>query len=173
MPQSANRIYIQIELKAIMKFRRMAPQRRKELFGTAAERYKQYLRKRYISNSSGKGGWAELKKSTKQRKKRRGIATNPNWILRESNTLLNSMDYQLNPKGFEIGYLGIKSQDIHPTNDYTAAPITVGGLAEVHHFGLGRQIARPIIVEPDSRHYKLIIEAVQKEFNKLIREVNI
>lgn len=168
--------YIEIDLTTLGRFKRMSPNRKSKIFEKAARRYTDYLRKRFLSLSAMTGGsaqWPKLAEITIKHKERaitRGDGriniSNPEWILRESNTLSQGLGYKLNPTGFNVGYVTVQS---HPN-----APMSVAQLAEIHQFGAPERNlpARPILIYPDARLKRMLIKDIENSFGEVFREVN-
>jgi hypothetical protein len=124
-----------------------------------AARYRSYARRRFARAGRGGGVWTPLAESTKRARNRKRKAARGHkgprhhTILRDTDTLFNALDPQIEQagslrqllrKGIRVGYGGSSR---HPK----ATRLTIARLAEIHHRGLGRVPARPIIVKPDKR----------------------
>ncbi len=167
---------IMLDLKEVLQFTRIVRTQKPALLKAAANRFARYTRQRFIS-LSGKGGgeWPKLHPTTVSRKEARGIAQNPSWILRESDTLLKSLGAK--PKN-DYYIVGIVKPALKPPPTYmkvvkrtrrkvTYKAITTGQLARFHHFGRGNNPRRPIFTKPNTNMRKQMTEDVRKELRKL------
>ena len=160
--------YIEVDLKAVMRFKKMTAQRRKKIFDRAGTRYTKYLRNRYLGLSAMVGGsstWPKLEDITVKSKEKRGIANNPKWILREGDELLNGMSFVTNPSGFTVGYM---TPEGHPRFEGT-----LGQLASIHQEGNSNLPSRKILIKPTAPLYRLLVRDIQQSIGDVIREVNL
>ena len=149
---------VRINLKPLLQLEKIP----RKVFKQWAIRYRSFVRERFVKFSRGGGNWKPLK-----RKRRRGELKRAA-ILRDTGTLFASLDVQFRgkpgqlqeslPNGIRVGFGGPAK---HPK-----AGITVAGLAAVHHFGLGRVPARPIIVDPSSKVIKQMAGDVERDWIK-------
>jgi len=133
---------------------------RRQVFG----RYSAFLRRRYSIFSRGGGGWAALSPRTVARKRAKNRRNKNPLILRDTNTLYNSLNpgmpgnqSDVVPGGVAFGYRNFP----HPGGP------NVAELAEWHQFGGGRLPARPILVDPDDKTRKQI----QLDFDRMLQRV--
>lgn len=151
------------DFKPLMSVDRFQKQNQPVLLQTAVQRYVQFLRNRYISLSAGGGEWPELADSTVASKTSRGIAENPEAILRESDTMLASLSYK--KVGNQI-FVGIVNDDDHPRAE------SVKFLAKIHTRGSPKKKlpARVVVSGPDNRTRKRMVKDIRDQYNKLIRQ---
>lgn len=133
----------------------------------AAVRYRAEQYTRFVLYSRGGGNW----KPTKSRKtsRRTGRRKNGKFILRQTDTLLKSLTPvfknlpgQLERLDGDTIVVAIGGSATHPTNSL----ITVGELAHIHHFGLGIQEAREILVQPSQQFRRATIKDLRDTFLK-------
>lgn len=136
--------------------------------------YRAFVQERFDKYSKGGGDWPPLSPKTiaarrKARKKKKGrragrIAA----ILVDTGTLKGGLHPRIRkpgrfdrkiPFGVEVGFGG-------PDKHLTAKKLTIAALARIHHFGLGKVPARPIIVEPDSHTRDLMIKVMEKALER-------
>lgn len=153
-------INIVIDLRPLLEVTRYAVKNRPTLLKVAADRYVSYLRNRYFAMSSGGGDWPPLQESTIIRKERRGWASDPDAILRETDTLIDSIGSRT--RGQYV-YVGFVRNSGHPR-----AP-SILELARIQQEGTATIPFRPIIVPPNSRTRRQMVEAIKKEYNKIIK----
>ena len=132
-------------------------------------RFRQFIQERFDKFSRGGGGWPDLKPSTK-RARRQGNGGGSFTILRDTNTLFSALDPAFSrkpgqlqediPFGVKVGYGGSAR---HPK-----AGMTIVRLAQIHNDGLGTVPARPIIVPPDARTVKLMVQDMAKAIGEII-----
>lgn len=151
------------DMKPLMSVDRFQKQNQPTLLQTAVQRYVQFLRNRYISLSAGGGEWPQLADSTVASKESRGIAENPEAILRESDTMLEALSYR------KIGnklFVGIVHDEDHPRAE------SVKFLAKIHTAGSPkRKLPKRIVVSgPDNRTRKGMVKDIRDQYNKLIRQ---
>ena len=79
-------------------------------------RVTQFYKNRYRQRAAGRGSWAALQVSTIERKKRRGVASNPSAILREGDDLLQSLSFRIESDRLRIGFL---TRARHPRSKLT------------------------------------------------------
>jgi hypothetical protein len=137
----------------------------RSVYNQWAARYRSFAQERFVKFSRGKGTWPPLAPSTiARRRKGRGRRRDAQGraigkrarvvaILRDTGTLFAALDVHFTrnpgqlqkdlPHGVQVGFGGPGK---HPK-----APMSVADLASIHHFGLGRVPARPIIVDPPNK----------------------
>lgn len=126
----------------------------------ASQKYRSFLYHRFDKFSRGGGNWKQTNRNKQgRRNKRRG-----RFILRYSHTLYKSLSPiyrglpgQLEQYQGDSMVVGIGGSSKHPSGN-----ITVGELAAIHHFGLGVQDARKIVVRPDSKLRKVFVNDLRK-----------
>lgn len=155
------RLNVVVDLANALNIKRYSQNNKPKLVETAANRYLQYSRNRYISLSAGGGEWPGLKLTTVARKIRRGIADDPTAILRESDTILNELQVKIIGK---VTYVGIFSNRMHPRGP------AITKLALIHTVGTILIDARPIVVSPPNQVRKRMVDDIRTTYNKLIRQ---
>lgn len=153
-------INIVIDLRPLLDVTRYATKNRPTLLKVAGKRYVSYLRNRYFAMASGGGDWPPLQESTIVRKERRGWANDPDAILRETDTLIDSIGTRT--RGQYV-YVGFVRNSGHPRGP------SVLELARIHQEGTATIPFRQIIVEPNSRTKRQMVEDIKKEYNKIIK----
>lgn len=154
-------VNIILDLKGLIEVDNYSKKNQPTLLRTAARRYVTYLRERFLALSAGGGEWPELEESTIERKERRGWAEDPYAILRESDTLFNSIGHRTRGKYVYVGY---NRQEGHPR-----AP-SVTFLARLHSDGGRFMPARVPVKPPDASTRRRMADDIIKEYNKLIRK---
>lgn len=160
---SSVRINLVADLSRVMNVGRYSNRNKPVLLRTAANRYLQYSRKRFIALSAGGGEWRKLKRVTVLRKLQRGVADNPRAILREYDILLGAIDSK------EVGdkiYIGIVRNRSHPRGG------TIIKIAKIHTKGNSRLPARRVISGPNTSTLKKMVVDVRDSYNLLIRRQN-
>lgn len=158
------RINLNVWLNEVLNFTKYTKENQAKILRIAATRYLRYLKNRFASLSAGSGSgqrWPDIKHSTITRKQKRmserGWVGNAAWILRESQTLINSMSIRHGPKRTEVGYIVDK---MHARDEgYTVFEIVE------HHAPL-----RPIIVRPDGKTLRNMVRDIKKELEREIRK---
>lgn len=158
---STLRLFVDANLSQYIKVNRYAQNNQPLLLRTAAQRYVQFLQRRYIALASGQGAWPKLKRSTVLRKIRRGIADNPRFILREYNVLMNEIGLAIRGKQILVGYNRNRS---HPRGS------NVFFLVQLHANGNSRLPKRQIVVYPDRATEKRMVEDIKDSYNRQIRK---
>jgi len=158
-------VTIQVDLSPFLKTFRYAKKNQAKLAEVAAERFRRWLRGRFIAMSAGAGTpgtggtqWPALETETVLRKIRRKVATNPYWILREYNHLLRNIETQRAVDGMYVGYVRDEEHESKRSEK------TVIWLVE-HHAETGRNA----ITEPNRATRKKMAADVKKEFDKIKR----
>jgi len=154
-------INIIIDLKELMNINRYTEKNRTVLLDTAANRYLKYLKTRFISFSAGRGDWDPLKPDTIRIKTKRGVRGNPSWILRESDTLLNSLGIKKETGRIRVGLTRYRA---HPRFNGTSIM-----LRKIHQYGDGVVPQRIIVPVIASNTRRQIVDDIKKEYNKIIR----
>lgn len=146
------------------------------LLQTAANRYRRYLVSRFRAMSargyhqegddykSGRG-WPKLSERRLVQKEYRGIAKNPNWILRETDQLINSIDVETRGDSVLVGVV----HDIVHTGYLDDKPIGMRELVEKHQTGKGHLPKRIIIVAPPKRLRRKMTKDIKDEYSKILR----
>jgi hypothetical protein len=138
-----------------------------ELLIRCIVRYKKYAQAQFRKNSAGGGLWPALSPNTKKVIKKKSRK-----ILSDSDTLLHMLDpvpsLERNPRpgiitvmmknGVKITFGGAQR---HPLSKRT-----VRQLAIIHHEGLGRMPARPILIPPTEQMLRLCAKDGEKVINK-------
>lgn len=118
-----------------------------------AARYATFTRKRFIQQSRGGGNWPPLAASTKRKRRKpsgRGAKKKGNRkfaILVDTGQLRDAIE----PRAFGNlltdgkGYVDIGFAPQARKSDR----VTMGRLAQWHHYGMGNNPERPILVQPD------------------------
>lgn len=158
--QVSVRIDIIADMKPLLNVYRFAEKNQPILLEVAAKRYLQYLRRRYISQSAGGGGWEDLEDSTVDSKEARRVARNPNWILREYDLVLKSLGIKNTPKRV---YVGVVNSEPHPRGNTTIE------IAKVHQKGTDLIPRRVIIPKVENTIRRKMVDDVRKEYDKVIR----
>lgn len=146
-------INIVADLRKVLNVSRFSRRNQPVLTKTAAQHYVNFLRERYLINSAGGGDWPGLKEETIKRKERRGIAEDPSAILRESDTVLESLG--IRTRG-QLVYAGFVREKDHPRGP------SVNQLVIIH------STTRRIIILPSNNVRRKMAESARKEYNKLI-----
>lgn len=153
------RLNVTTDIRSLINIQRYAEKNRPLIVRTAANRYLQFLRNRYISLSAGSSSqWMPLALSTVLRKIRRGIADDPTAILREYDVLLNSLNLKVNG---QITYVGYTSDKKHPRGPSVFFLVII-------HADTGRRI----IVLPSESVKKRMVDDIRKDYNKIVRLEN-
>jgi len=154
------KIDVTIDISEYLNIMRYAEKNRRILVELAAERYQQWLIRRFLSLSGGGGHWTELKQSTVDRKEREGLVENPNWILRETGSLLDNITMEDTEDGsITVGY---NDEDA----EHERSVMSIGELVR-HQYAEGRDA----IAEPDSSTRRRMAADVKKEFDKIVRRM--
>lgn len=149
------------DLKQLLNVQRFAKSNQPVLLNAAAKRYVQYLRNRFISLSSRPGTWPKLAESTIKRKIRVKVAVNPKWILRESDTMLNSLGIRTRGNQVLAGFVRDRP---HPRAK------SVNYLVKLHsHIIESKLPYRPAIGSPNNATRKRMTEDIRDEYNRVIR----
>lgn len=148
------------DVSQLLKIDRFSKNNQPILLNTAAIRYLQFQRKRYLALSAGGGEWPKLKKVTIQRKKRRGIAENPRAILREYDTLISSLGFKTIGRKIFVGFTRNRP---HPRGK------SVFQIAKIHTKGLGRVPVRRVVGLPDKALRIKMVDDIRTTYNKIIR----
>ncbi len=154
------KINVVVNLKPLLNVQRYAAKNKPVLLNTAANRYLQYLRNRYLSLSAGSGEWLPLQYETVKRKERRGIADNPTHILREYDAILSSLNILIKDKQTYVGFVRDKR---HPRG------LRVFQLVRIHAEGLRGLPKRNAIGIPPQRTLKQMVDDIRVIYNKIIR----
>jgi len=121
-----------------------------------------FLRKRYRKMSAGGGEWPDLAQETKDSKRSRKIATNPDAILREGDALYNALNYRVWRKSVQIGYAGRGTGKRHPRSKKT-----IRELASIHARGGGKLPQRIIVPDVSTSQDRSMVRTM----SKVVREV--
>lgn len=140
---------------------RFQRQNQPTLISTAAERFARYQRSRFISLSSRPGQWAKLKDSTVERKERRGIADNSEWILREYDVMLNAIGVKIIGKRTYVGFVRDRR---HPRGKM------ISQLVRIHSLGLRNLPIRKPLGLPNRSTMRKMVEDVRDRYNRIIRQ---
>lgn len=158
-------INVAIDISPLMNVNRYVKKNQSTLLKTAANRYLTYLRNRYISLSSGSGEWPPLAESTIKRKKRRiqqGYGTaNPESILRETDTMLDTLGIRTRGKYVYVGYVREKP---HPRGP------SVNQLVNIHANGGVYLPSRNAMASPNNSTRIRMVEDIRDQYNKVIRQ---
>lgn len=154
------RLNVITTIRPVINVNRYAEQNKPIILNTAARRLSRWQQNRFISFSAGGGDWAKLAASTILRKTRRGVASNPEWILREYDELFTSFGFR-NINGALV--VGITNNKSHPRGSTTFV------IARVHQGGLGRVPVRRIVILPPKGILKQMNSDIRAEYNKIIR----
>lgn len=153
------RINVNAWLDSVLNFKKYTANNQGKLLVIAAKRYLRFLKNRYAAMSAGTGSWPDIQEVTVKRKQKRmserGWLGNATWILRESQTLINSMSIRIGPKRVEVGYIVDK---MHARDE----GYTVFEIVEYH------QPLRPIIVRPDGKTLRNMVRDIKKELEREI-----
>ena len=165
-------IWVHWDLSPFLNVKRFAQKNRPTLLKVAAERYAKYLKNRYIQMAAGRGDWLPLTERTIENKTRRSAipdgAKNPYWILRETDDLMLSIKARQRNQSYVVGYV---ENRLHKKLTPDDRDITLLELIKIHQ-GITpqpRTPVRPIIVLPDRRTNRKMVEDVRDEYNKVIR----
>lgn len=153
------RIDIIADMKPMLNVYQFAEKNQPIILEIAAKRYLQYLRRRYIAQSAGGGGWEDLKESTIESKRKRNVADNPEWILREYDIVLNSLGIKNTPKRV---YVGVVKSTQHPRGNNSIE------IATIHQVGEGLP-ARQIIPKVENSIRKKMVDDIRKQYDKVVR----
>lgn len=152
---------VRFNLQSLLNVDRFQKKNQPALISVAAQRYFKYLRNRFISNSSGGSQWQRLKEDTVERKERRGIADNPEWVLREYDYLLNSMGVKVVGKQTRVGFVKDRK---HPRGK------TIFQLVRIHGRGEGGLPIRQAIGLPNRSTSRQMAQDVRDAYNRIIRK---
>lgn len=156
-------VFVEFNLAEAFHLARYTERNRKVLTETAALRFYKYIRGRYLSLSGGRGEWPPLADSTIKKKEQRALSNNPSAILRETDTLLGSLDVVFKSGTWLVGY-------VHdgPHNDSRKS---IEEIAVYHNQGTDTMPQRPVLALPSSRVQRQMVEDVRNQYNKEIRRV--
>lgn len=154
------RVNVIADVSQLLNVSRFAKTNQPILLNTAAIRYLQFQRKRFLALSAGGGEWPKLKRSTIKRKARRGIADNPRAILREYDALLSGLGFKTIGKKIFVGFTRNRP---HPRGK------SVFQIAKIHTKGLGVVPVRRVVGLPDSGLRIKMIDDIRTTYNKIIR----
>lgn len=136
------------------------------LLKTAAQHLLNWLRERHEAGAN----WEELKEVTIERKSRRGVAQNPEAILQETESMINTLS--IRTRGERV-FVGFPRDRAHQrTEDRVTNPINVNELVRIHSNGNVFLPIREVLGTPSNKVRADMVQLVQKEYNKLIREEN-
>lgn len=156
------RLNVIADLSRVLNVSRYSKSNQLTLLQTAASRYLQYLKNRFIRLSAGGGEWPKLKRITIQSKKKRG-ASNPRAILREFNELFGAI---------KARRLGSKIYAGYVRNEPHTRSKSVFFLAKVHTKGTpskSGRIVRKVVGLPDTKTRKKMVEDIRNTYNRIIR----
>lgn len=157
------RINVAADLSRVLNVNRFAEKNRPAFLKEAGKRYVRYLRQAFIARSSG-GGWAPLKQVTIDSKKRRGLASNPDAILRETDQLLDAITWKATDYGIEVGFV--------IDAEHNERGGTIFGIAQAHTDGAPERHlpSRPIIISPSPSVQRAMIEDIRANYYKAQRK---
>lgn len=150
------------DLSKVLTVSRFSKNNQPILLQTAANRYLQFLKKRFIRLSAGGGEWPKLKKVTRDSKRKRG-APNPRAILREFDELLSALSSKILGKKIFVGYVRNRK--------HTRAK-SVFHLAKVHTKGIPSKsgpVVRKVVGLPDTKTRNQMTIDIRNTYNRLIR----
>lgn len=150
------KLNVTADIGQLIRVNRYAKQNQAKLLDIAANRYLRFLRNRYRALAAGGGDWPELAESTVTSKFARGVAEDPEAILREYDVLLNSLDKKVVGGKTFVGYVKDRK---HPRGN------SVFRLVVIH-----ASQRRKIIVLPGSAVRRKMIEDIKKEYAKAARQ---
>lgn len=148
------------DLSKVLTVSRFSKNNQPILLQTAANRYLQFLKKRFIRLSAGGGEWPKLKRITVLRKRRRGVADNPRAILREYDALLSALQSKILGKKVFVGFTRNRS---HPRGK------SVFFLAKIHTRGSRTIPSRRVVGLPDTKTRNQMTIDIRNTYNRVIR----
>lgn len=160
------KINVNLNLSQLMNVDRFQKRNQPILISTAADRYYKFLRNRFIALSSrgskdGSRGWKILDPVTVKSKEYRGIADNPDWILREYDVLLNAMGTKTTGKKTFVGFVRNRK---HPRGKM------VFQLVRIHGRGENNLPIRQMVALPSRSVAKKMAQDVRDQYNRVIRK---
>lgn len=167
-------IYVVIDLSQFYAVKRYAEKNRPILLKTAAQRYQDYLKRRFRAYSARGFGWLELSKRRLREKERDQFRTGVrriSWILRETDQLLNAIEVKPDRDQYMVGIVKNKTHRGFKIvrGREVSNNIGMARLAEIHQFGRGHVPARPFMVLPNRSTQLRMVRDVRDEYNKIIR----
>jgi len=145
---------VTVRLPGLRRFQRQLPERVQRVYVQWNLRYRTYIQRRFNRFSRGGGDWPPLKY-------RQGS------ILRDTNTLYTALTPSMTAPsgsisqpgrdGLVIGYGGNAS---HPGGP------TIAQIAKWHHDGAGNLPVRKIIVLPDDRTLRQMVQDMDRELDR-------
>lgn len=153
---------VSLDLRALRKYeqqiREGSPATRRTL-QQWGDMHREWLRDRYLRNSTGGGTWPELSPITVRKK---GFAT----ILIETKELFDKLTYRrinMRQKSVAVGF----SEGIHGDRDKS-----IKELVGYHQRGTANMPARPILVPPSHQQMKKMIKVAEDLLGKEARRMN-
>lgn len=164
------KLNVVVDLAPLLNVKRYSDANRPVLLEVAATRYLKFLKKRHYAG----GGWARLKEVTIELKKWRqlkyGTPANPNWVLRETNTLVKNLEKKATKDGYEVGHVVDR---VHPSTPDRIAKqgrrLRISRLVRIHTLGEGGLTPRKVIDPPNAELRKRMVEDVRTAYDKIIR----
>jgi hypothetical protein len=157
-------VYIGVDFGPLKHFTKDMKARTPELFRTVAERHLKMLERRFVALAAGGGEWPPLKDKTVIQKTNLK-ASNPAWILRRFHTLVHSMGFIMNKKGYWVGF-------VHENKTHPESSLRVVELATVHHLGEGVVPARPVIAFPTTQQLSTLVEIAKPVIRLVAKGAN-
>jgi len=155
------KLNVNIDLSKVMNIKRFEQKNQPLLLSTAAARYEQFLRNRFIRNSRGGGQWVSLAASTIKRKEQRGIADRPELILRESDLMLDSIGTKVVSGTTFVGFVRDRAH---------TRKIRLLRLVRIHTIGGPKLPSRKVVDYPDSNTRMKMVDDIKDQYNKQLRK---
>lgn len=180
-PRHSQEIYLVIDFTSLVRIKPEYERQAPNMWKTIANRHRMMLRRRFIALSSRRTTgserlptWVGLTDETIKRKAREmpkyGLTGRPSWILRFTNTLLNSVDFVIRKDGYIVGW--IRDRRYRKLGGTVYCKYTVLQLADIHHKGIGRVPPRPLTVEPSREQERKLYDMITRYFGHIVERVN-
>lgn len=166
------KLNVVVDLAPLLNVKRYTDANRQVLLEVAADRYLKFLKKRHY----GGANWVTLRPATIKRKRIRqlkyGTPANPNWVLRETDTLVDNLEKKATKNGYDVGHVVDR---IHPSTpdrigkNGKGRRIRISRLVRIHTAGDSSLPPRPVIEPPRPDTRKRMVADVRSAYDKVIR----
>lgn len=164
------KLNVVVDLAPLLNVKRYSDANRPVLLEVAADRYLKFLKRRHYSGAN----WVPLTSETIRRKRFRqlkyGTPANPEWVLRETNTLVENLEIKATKHGYDVGHVVDR---IHPSTPdrvkKNGRRIRISRLVRMHTTGDGNFPPRPVIEEPNAETRRGMVADVREAYKKVIR----
>lgn len=134
--------------------------------------YLDFVRRRFVKQSSGGGDWEPLSAATiSRRRKGKSRAGGSTKILRDTGTLLGALSVGKPGNLFKHEAIGIRVgfDEGQRSSEYG---VSIGELAKWHNLGMGVP-QRAILVRPDPQTSRRMLGVAQRQVTKLLQQTAI